>query len=285
MRLLILIIALVAVLHISSYAEELPPDHQPTTANEYLTQAKELLGKGKRVLAGAEMEKMDAAIAAIDTLMIKQPETTGDKLDPKVLRSIIAAKFLVKGDANDDLAISYTAWDSALTDWTVTGSAPTIIKGALSIEPGGSVTTKVQFKTATVSGEVMSANKEGQHLSASGFSVLTDNYNAWRVKLLVSGTIVGTAAYDKAYTQTDGGGVWIPFLVKVDQHNISLTWKGQKLAGPINSDFGALTLSGGTGGNQFRGLTLSGIVDHKWVAAAVQQKAIDDAMAATKKKK
>jgi hypothetical protein len=272
----------------AAFAEDAAPTPAPADAAAYIAQAKALLGKAKVTLPGAESEKLDRAMEALDLFLAKKPvkdDTAPEKLDPKQVKDIIGAKFTLKGAANDEITISYTQWGSPeLSDYSATAS-PAIIKGSLAIEPGATMTNLIKFKDASIQGEVACGNKEGDHFGTTGgFSALSDNYNSWFIHMMVSGNKAGSAVYDHDYTETAGKGVWIPFSFKQSKGAATLTWKGQKLAAQVNGDVGSFTLSGGRGGNQFRGITISGTLDHEWVATAVQQKAIDN-LAAKKPKK
>jgi len=260
------------------HSEETPA----ITADAYLQQARDLMVKGQATLSGKDSEKLGRAIAAIDVLLAKVGAgATEEKLDPKLMKSIIGAKFALKGAANDEITLSYANWEpNGLLDWTPAGVAPMVVKGVMAIEPGSSLAHKLQFGNAVqISGEVSCGNKEGDHLqSTSGLQVNVSSYNAWLVNGMINGKKMGSAVFDKSYTETDGSSTWNPFTIKLEKKSISLTWTGQKMAGEMGVGFGSLVLQGGNGGNRFRNLVIIGTLDHEWVKKAIEIKSIDEAV-------
>lgn len=261
----------------------------PQSADAILAEAKAVLMAGQKGLVDAEAERVARAIAAIDALLAaQQPQPAGGKLDPKDLKRIIKAKFTAKGERGDEVTMVYSTWSAnELADWTVTGPDPVVSKNGLMIPPGSTLTHKVRFGTAMkVSGDVALANKLGTHLaSTGGLELSVHSYNAWIVGAKWSGKDIGQATYDGRYTITDGSGDWIPFTVALQKGVFSMNWKDQRLGAANSNPFGFLVLHGGTGGNTFRNITVTGTLEPEWVQQALEQAAVDAAMAAPVKGK
>lgn len=254
-----------------------------SAADRCLTDARDVLAAGQKSLPGPERERITRMIAVIDAALSKgstrqeSDTASAEKLDPKDLKRIIHGRHTIKGDKNDEITIVYTWKPDDLADWIVSGPTPEFSRGSIIIPPGGSLTHKARFATKVgMQGDIALKNKNGEHIgSTSGLQITVTNYNAWSVNLSRNKSPIGSAMYDKDYTITDASKEFIPFLLSLDKGVVSLSWKNHNLGGSYAGDFGSPIISGGTGGNIFKTLTMTGVVDRDWVKQALQQADID----------
>jgi hypothetical protein len=177
---------------------------------------------------------------------------------PAITTALLQKKFHGRAAYNPkagDLTLTYDFKDkNELKDFALNGAKPKVAKGFLTTEPADHIKHVVKFESVTITGVILIPNLNGEHLQTSEGVVL---YGGGSVVVKGQGS------------QLDLGGVekerLTPFQLTVTGDRVLLNMRNKKGGLPRKvPTAGYVELLGGTGGNSFARLTLSGQVDPEW---------------------
>ncbi len=177
------------------------------------------------------------------------------------LRKVVSAPVSIKGDV---VTITYD-WKGAaeLDDFEIIGNPPAVENGELEIGPGSALKHKLTFlNNFSLSSQIALGNRMGDHLgSTQGLTIAGESYNAWFVSLFNQQRKVASEVFDPEYHSPSEPNKFLPLELSLKNGVITLNWDKVRIGDAYASDFGALVLKGGTGGNKFRKVVITGNVD------------------------
>jgi len=165
------------------------------------------------------------------------------------------------------LIYDFVSSPTIVQDFTVGAATPSIAKGGILIPVAQSISHKATFiGNVSISGKVNTLNREGLHLSTStGLRLFGSNYNAWFINLEGSGYTKTQSQFSKAYTETTDGN-FIPFSLEISEKSLAAHWGEGTTGGTNPSAFlGSLVLNGGTGGDIYKDISITGTLDQNWI--------------------
>jgi len=153
-------------------------------------------------------------------------------------------------------------------DWDLHGEQASYGKNGLLVPAAGKISHKAQWMgEVTFSGKLVLGNRNGIHLSmTNGYTAVGSNYNAWNIDLKGPGITANVAAaFSHDYTVTSDGMI-LPFTWKMLKDRTTLAWDKVEIGTPIPQPFlGQVTICGGEGGNSFKEIELTGMLDPNWI--------------------
>jgi len=191
------------------------------------------------------------------------------KISENQLRRVISAPFKLEGDV---LTITYD-WqkDTQINDFELVGPKPLRTTPVLQLEPGSALKHKVKFLDAfKMDGKMILGSRKGVHIeSSSGLSISCSSYNAWFVTIFVKGAEIANEVFDPGYNKATDLGAYFPIGLRIDSGAVILNWDKVKIGGKFDGPFGHVILLGGSGGNKFGKLVISGVLDKEWAMEAI----------------
>lgn len=168
-----------------------------------------------------------------------------------------------------DVAIAYDFAGSPaeIQDFDIGATAPDIKRGGLLVPVAQSVTHKAVFVgKITVTGKIMQGNRQGiQFGLTSGLRLEGGSYNAWFINLTTPGSQKMQAKYSGDYT-VSADADFMPFSVDVNSQAIAIKWGEATTGTPTPAAFiGSTMLMGGSGGNIYKDVVISGTLDQNWI--------------------
>src|SRR5262245_34505774 len=175
------------------------PAEDESPAKEAIKEAITLLEARKaRLEDKAAQEELAKAIAALETSLAKKVEGRGKappgplNIIPEVVRKKLAGK-ATYNPRTGELILIYDFKDKRqLKDFDAGKSSPVLVRGALQMEGGESMTHAVKFKTLTASGVIVIGNFDGavesplRTTGGFGFSCGGQNGSWGRMHLLAN---------------------------------------------------------------------------------------------------
>jgi len=153
-------------------------------------------------------------------------------------------------------------------DWDLRGEQASYGKNGLQVPAAGKISHKAQWMgEVTFSGKLVLGNRNGIHLgTTNGYTAVGSNYNAWNIDLKGPGITANVAAaFSHDYTVTSDGNI-LPFTWKMLNDRMTLAWDKVEIGAPIPQPFlGQVTICGGEGGNAYKEIELTGMLDPNWI--------------------
>jgi hypothetical protein len=168
-----------------------------------------------------------------------------------------------------DVAIAYDffSFPAEIQDFDIGATAPDIKRGGLLVPIAQNITHKAVFVgKITVSGKIMQGNRQGVQFGlTNGLRLEGGSYNAWFINLTTPGSQKMQAKYNTDYT-VSADPDFIPFSVEVNSQAIAVKW-GEATTGTATpaAFMGSGILMGGSGGNIYKEVVISGTLDQNWI--------------------
>jgi len=162
-----------------------------------------------------------------------------------------------------DVAIAYDFANTpaVIQDFEIGATAPEIKKGALFVPIAQAFIGKVH-----ISGKILQGNRMGDQFGMSnGLRLAGGSYNNWSINLTVPGSAKASGTYSPDYAHSADPD-FIPFSVDVNAQAIAVTW-GEGVTGVQSPApfLGSIMLMGGSGGNLYKDIVISGSLDQNWI--------------------
>lgn len=189
-------------------------------------------------------------------------------LTPKNLHKLFKAPVQVDKKTGDvAIAYDFANTPAVIQDFDIGATEPGIKKGGLAVPVAQSVTHKAAFiGKLHITGKIMQGNRTGMQFGLTdGLRMEGGSYNAWFINLEVPGLQKVQAKYSDNYTTTSDMD-YMPFSVDVNAKAVSATWGEGVMGAQSPAAFlGSAMLMGGSGGNIYKDIVISGTLDQNWI--------------------
>jgi hypothetical protein len=168
-----------------------------------------------------------------------------------------------------DVAIAYDfgSFPAEIQDFEIGATAPDLKKGALAVPVAQSITHRAIFiGKVHIAGKILQGNRMGDQFGMSnGLRLAGGSYNNWSINLTVPGSAKASGTYSADYAHSADPD-FIPFSVDVNPQAIAVTW-GEGVTGVQSPApfLGSVMLMGGSGGNLYKDVVISGTLDQTWI--------------------
>jgi hypothetical protein len=189
-------------------------------------------------------------------------------LTPKNLHKLFKAPVQVDKKTGDvAIAYDFANTPAVIQDFEIGTTAPELRKGALWVPIAQALTHKAAFiGKVHIVGKIMQGNRMGDQFGmTNGLRLAGGSYNNWSINLTMPGSARASGTYSPDYGHSADPD-FLAFSVDVNPQAIAVTW-GEGVTGVQSPApfLGSVMLMGGSGGNLYKDVIISGTLDQNWI--------------------